>query len=301
MENIWEQLSKDIADKVAAVGESIVVVDGRSGHASSGIVWKPDYVFTASHTIRGEGGLDVAAASGKVSRARLAGRAHASDIALLKLDTPMETTAVLRDTESLRVGEFVVAVARTRRGNIVASSGILGGLMGEYRFGRARIDQFIRPDLTLYPGFSGGALIDSSGKVLGMMTSGLAHRKPMAIPTSTLNRIGNELVARGHTVVPYVGVVMQPVSIPEKIQKSSGVVSSTGLLVMHVEPSSPADNDGVLLGDILVNLDGNGFEAIEDLHDVLIRRGIHQTVPAILLRGGQKVELTVTIGERPVR
>ncbi|HET9219636.1 MAG TPA: S1C family serine protease [Terriglobia bacterium] len=301
MENIWEQLSKDIADKVAAVGESIVVVDGRAGHTSSGIVWKPDYVLTASHAIRGESGLDVASASGKVSRARLAGRAPASDIALLKLDTPLETTAALTESASLRVGEFVVAVARTRRGNIVASSGILGGLMGEWRSGRARIDQFIRPDLTLYPGFSGGALIDSSGKVLGMMTSGLAHRKPMAIPISTLNRIGNELATKGHTVVPYVGVVMQPVSVPEKIQKSSGVATSAGLLVMHVEPSSPADNGGVLVGDILVSLDGQGVEAVEDLHDVLIRRGIHQNVPAILLRGGQKLELTLTIGERPVR
>jgi S1-C subfamily serine protease len=301
MQNIWEQLSKEIADKVAAVGESIVVVDGRSGHTSSGIVWKPDYVLTASHTIRGENELDVASTSGKVARARLAGRAPASDVALLKLDTPMEKPAALRETSSLRVGELVVAVARTRRGNIVASSGILGGLMGEWRSGRARIDQFIRPDLTLYPGFSGGALIDSSGNILGMMTSGLAHRKPMAIPTSTLNRIGNELAARGHTVAPYVGVVMQPVSIPEKIQKNSGVGSSTGLLVMHVEQSSPADSGGVLLGDILVSLDGHGFEAVEDLHDVLIRRGIHQTVPAVLLRGGQKLELTLTIGERPVR
>jgi S1-C subfamily serine protease len=153
MQNIWEQLSKEIADKVAAVGESIVVVDGRSGHTSSGIVWKPDYVLTASHTIRGENELDVASTSGKVARARLAGRAPASDVALLKLDTPMEKPAALRETSSLRVGELVVAVARTRRGNIVASSGILGGLMGEWRSGRARIDQFIRPDLTLYPGF----------------------------------------------------------------------------------------------------------------------------------------------------
>jgi S1-C subfamily serine protease len=70
---------------------------------------------------------------------------------------------------------------------------------------------------------------------------------------------------------------------------------------MHVEQSSPADSGGVLLGDILVSLDGHGFEAVEDLHDVLIRRGIHQTVPAVLLRGGQKLELTLTIGERPVR
>jgi S1-C subfamily serine protease len=94
---------------------------------------------------------------------------------------------------------------------------------------------------------------------------------------------------------------MQPVAIPEKIQKSSGAPASTGLLILHVEASSPADSVGVLLGDILVNLDGQSFEGIEDLHDVLQRRGIGQKVPAVLIRGGQKVELTVTIGERPLR
>jgi serine protease DegQ len=301
MENIWQQLSKDISEKVSMAGESIVAVDGRSGHTSSGIVWRPDHVLTASHTVRGEG-IDVITASGKSLRARLVGRAPAADVAVLKLDVPLDKSpANFSDTASLAVGSLVAAVGRTRRGNIVASAGILSGLMGEWRSGRARIDQFIRPDLTLYPGFSGGALIDSSGKILGMTTSGLLHRKPLTIPASTLNRIGDELVARGHTVHPYIGVVMQPVPIPEKIQRASGVASSAGLLIMHVEPSSPADTGGVLLGDILVNLDGQSFEAVEDLHDVLVRRGIHQSVPAVLVRGGQKVELAITIGERPVR
>jgi S1-C subfamily serine protease len=302
MENIWQQLSKEISDKVASVGESVVVVDGRSGHTSSGIVWRADYAFTASHTIRGEGGIEVLPASGKSVGARLVGRAHGSDIALLKLDAPLQAKpADFGDTASLAVGGLVVAIGRTRRGNIVASSGILSGLMGEWRSGRARIDQFIRPDLTLYPGFSGGMLIDSSGKVLGMTTSGLLQRRPLAIPTSTLQRIGEELIAKGHAASPYVGLVMQPVSIPEKIQKTSGVAASTGLLILHVEASSPADSGGVLLGDILVSLDGQSFEGVEDLHDVLLRQGINQKVSAVLIRGGQKLELALTIGERPLR
>jgi len=301
MENLWQQLSKEISDKVAAAGESIVAVDGRSGHTSSGIVWRPDYILTASHAIRGEGAIEVLSSSGKSVGARLVGRAHASDIALLKLETPLQTKAAdLGDSSSLAVGALVVAVGRTRRGNVVASSGVLSGLMGEWRSGRARIDQFIRPDITLYPGFSGGALIDSSGRILGMTTSGLLHRRPLAIPASTLRRVGEELVTKGHSASPYVGLVMQPVAIPEKIQKSSGAPASTGLLILHVEASSPADSVGVLLGDILVNLDGQSFEGIEDLHDVLQRRGIGQKVPAVLIRGGQKVELTVTIGERPL-
>jgi len=302
METIWQQLSQEISQKVAAVGESIVAVDGRSGHTSSGIVWRPDFIVTASHTIRGEGGIEVLASSGKSVGARLAGRAHASDIALLKLDAALQAkSADFGDTASLAVGALVVAVGRTRRGNIVASSGVLSGLMGEWKSARARIDQFIRPDLTLYPGFSGGALIDNSGRILGMTTSGLLQRRPLAIPASTLRRIGEELIAKGHSAAPYVGLVMQPVAIPEKIQKGSGVTVATGLLILHVESSSPADSGGVLLGDILVSLDGQSFEALDDLHDVLLRKGVNQKVSAVLIRGGQKVELTLTIGERPLR
>jgi S1-C subfamily serine protease len=302
MENIWQQLSKEISEKVASAGQSIVAVDGRSGHTSSGIVWRTDHILTASHTIRGQGAIEVLLFSGKAVGARLVGRAHAADIALLKLEEPLETKpADFGDTASLAVGSLVVAIGRTRRGNIVASSGLVSGLMGEWRAGRARIDQFIRPDLTLYPGFSGGALIDSSGKVLGMTTSGLLHRRPLAIPASTLVRIGEELITKGHSASPYLGLVTQPVSLPEKVQKSSGVAAATGLLILHVEASSPADTAGILLGDILVSLDGQSFEAVEDLHDVLQRRGINQQVTAVLIRGGRKIELTLTIGERPLR
>ena len=302
MENIWQQLSKEISGKIAAAGESVVAVDGRTGHTSRGIVWRTDYVLTASHAIRSEGHVDIITAPGKSQTAKLVGRAHASDLALLKLEARLESKpADFGDAAAFAVGDLVAAVARTRRGNVVASSGILSGLMGEWRSGRARIDQFIRPDITLYPGFSGGAMIDGTGNILGMVTSGLLHRKPLAIPASTLTRIGEELVAKGHVASPYIGVAMQPVAISEKLQKSSGLSASSGLLILHAEQSSPADAAGVLLGDILISLDGHDFESVEDLHDVLLRRGINQKVAAVVIRGGQKVELTLTIGERPVR
>src|SRR5262249_34291454 len=154
-------------------------------------------------------------------------------------------------------GELVVAIARTQRGNVVASSGVLSGLMGEWQIGGARFDRFIRPDLMLYPGFSGGALIGSDGRILGMTSGGLLRTKPITIPAKTLIRVAEELLAKGHTAIPYIGVLMQPVSIPESLQKSSGAALAGGLLVMHVESGGPADSAGLLLGDILVELDGH--------------------------------------------
>src|SRR5689334_5871211 len=162
MPSVWQQLSKEISEGVAQVGRSIVGVDGRGGRTSAGIVWRKDLVLTAVHTIRKEANIGIISGPGKAATARLAGRASGAGVALLKLDQPIEATpAAFGDSAPLAIGELVVAVARTRRGNLVASSGILSGLMGEWQMGGTRIDQFIRPDLMLYPGFSGGALVGS--------------------------------------------------------------------------------------------------------------------------------------------
>jgi len=204
-------------------------------------------------------------------------------------------------TASRSVGELTVAVARTRRGNIVASSGIISGLMGEWQVARTRVDQFIRPDLNLYPGFSGGALVGAGGNVLGLNTSGIFRGKSLTIPSSTLVRIAEEIAAKGHVAQAYIGLLMQPVQIPESLQAKANVIAAAGLLVMHVEAGGPADLSGVLLGDILVDMDGHAFDDLDDLHQVLIGKGAGQEVQAALIRGGQKLQMTIRIGERPLR
>src|SRR5262249_39804824 len=141
-----------------------------------------------------------------------------------------------------------------------------------------RIDQFIRPDLNLYSGFSGGALINPAGSVLGLNTSGLLRGKPLTLPSSTVTRIAEEIASKGHVARPFIGVVMQPVQLPESLQKSAGVVSGSGLLVMHVESGGPADVAGVLLGDLILGADGSQFEDLDDLQKVLVRKGVGQSV-----------------------
>jgi S1-C subfamily serine protease len=302
MQSIWEQLSKEISDRVQEAGRAIVAVDARSGHTSSGLSWGSKLVLTAAHTVRHSSDIRVISRPGHSVRATLAGRALGADIAVLRLDEEIgETFAEFSSTPSLAIGELVLAIGRTRRGNLVASSGILSGLMGEWQIGQTRIDQFIRPDLTLYPGFSGGALIGSNGKILGMTTAGLARGKPLAIPASTLTRLAAEISEKGHVARPYVGLVMQPVQITESMQKTSGVAATSGLLVMHVETGGPADVAGILLGDILIQIDQQMLDDLDDLQEVLRRFGVHQEVKTTLIRGGQRVEFAIKIGERPVR
>jgi S1-C subfamily serine protease len=193
-----------------------------------------------------------------------------------------------------------VAIARTRRGNIVASSGIIGGIMGEWQVGRTRIDQFIRPDLNMYPGFSGSALIGTAGGILGLNTTGLVRGKCITIPSSTLTRIADEILAKGHVVQPYIGLLMYPVQIPDSLQKKANVDSSAGLLVMHVESGGPAELGGALLGDIVLDIDGNPLDDLQQLQKQLGRKRIGTATQANVIRGGERIQLTIQIGERPV-
>ena len=301
MATTWQQFSKEITTIVNEAGKSIVAVDGRSGHASSGIVWRGDYVLTAAHSIRSDSGIRIIPGPEESVQARLVGADRGTDIAVLKLDKDVKAVPVdFGGTSSLSVGDLSIAIARTRRGNIVASAGIISGLMGEWRVRRTRIDQFIRPDLNLYPGFSGGALLGADGTVLGLNTSGLIRGKPITIPSSTLARVAEEIAWKGHVTQPYVGLVMQPVEIPESLQKKAGVTATSGLLVMHVEPGGPADAAGTLLGDILVEMDSRKFDDVEDLQDVLHAKGAGNDVQAALIRGGQKVQITIKVGTRPL-
>src|SRR5437870_2425441 len=304
MGTTWQQFSKEITTIVNEAGKSIVAVDGRSGHTSSGIVWRGDYVLTAAHSIRSDSGIRIIPGpeqSAQPVQARLVGADRGTDVAVLKLDKDVKAVPVdFGGTSALSVGELSLAIARTRRGNIVASAGIISGLMGEWQARRTRIDQFIRPDLNLYPGFSGGALLGADGTVLGLNTSGLLRGKPITIPSSTLARVAEEIAWKGHVTQPYVGLVMQPVQIPESLQKKAGVTATSGLLVMHAEPGGPADDAGTLLGDILVEMDSRTFDDVEDLQDVLHGKGAGNEVQATLIRGGQKVQITIKIGTRPL-
>jgi serine protease DegQ len=303
MGTTWQQFSKEITTIVNEAGKSIVAVDGRSGHTSSGIVWRGDYVLTAAHSIRSDTGIRVISGPEESVQARLVGADRGTDIAVLKVDKDVKAVPVDfgGGTSSLSVGDMTIAIARTRRGNIVASAGIISGLMGEWQVRRTRIDQFIRPDLNLYPGFSGGALLGADSTVLGLNTSGLLRGKPITIPSSTLARVAEEIAWKGHVTQPYVGLVMQPVQIPESLQKKAEVTATSGLLVMHVEPEGPADAAGILLGDILVEMDSRTFDGVEDLQDVLHAKGAGNEVQATVIRGGQKVQITIKVGTRPSR
>jgi S1-C subfamily serine protease len=205
------------------------------------------------------------------------------------------------ETSRLRVGELVLALARTGRGNLVASSGVISGLMGSWRTWRGgEVDQFIRPDLTLYSGFSGGPLVNARGEVIGMNTSGL-HRSGITVPASTISRVAAELLEKGRIERPYLGVAMQAAPLPESLRTKLNLIATEGLLVVHTESEGPAEKAGVLLGDVLLELDGQATADTDDVQRVLRGHKSGEAVPAKLLRGGALVTIHVTLASRPAK
>ena len=291
------------SDELSAAAEhaeqSVVTVFARRRLPSSGISWRKGVVVTAAHTIQREEELSVLIAGNKKVSARLAGRDPGTDLAVLKLDDLEMQVAEFGDPAQLKLANLVLALGRTRGGNLVASAGIIGGLGGELRTWRGgRIDQSIRLDLELYPGFSGGPLVGVDGKILGVNTSGLARGRAITIPVATVNRTVDELLAKGYIARPYLGIAMQPIRIPENAR---GKLKSTGgLMVLHVEMGSPADKAGIVLGDVIVELQGRPALDLGYIRGILASSKIGDNIRTTILRAQQPKELSISLAERTV-
>jgi serine protease Do len=301
-DKIWAAVSNELATTTATAGKSVVAVLGRR-HPSSGILFRPDAIVTASHALRRDDEIAVVTGPGQKLKAQLAGRDAGTDLAVLRLEHSIDAPPVAwSSTSNLRVGELVLALGRTWRGNIAASSGILSGLLpGPWRTWRnGELDQFIRPDVTLYPGFSGGPLIASSGEFLGLNTAGL-HRSGITIPAGTVQRVAAELLEKGAIEHPYLGLGMQPVPLTESLRSKMNLTASDGLLVAHVDAGGPADKAGVLLGDLLLELGGQGLQEIESVQNVLRSAKAGQELETKLIRAGTVTALKIKLEARRER
>jgi S1-C subfamily serine protease len=178
--------------------------------------------------------------------------------------------------------------------------GVISAVAGPWRTWRGGlIDRFVRLDVAAYPGSSGSALVDSQGRLLGMVTSGLSRAAPLAIPISTVERVAAELLARGHITRGYLGVGLQAVPLPPDLASKNGLSAEPGLILLSVEPDGPAAKGGLLLGDILVGLGGSRVRDTDDVQALLESESVGKELAATVIRGGQLSQLKVTVGERP--
>jgi len=298
-----QNLSNDLTKAADSVGPSVVAVHAQHRIPSSGIQWRKDVIVTVNHGIRRSEDISVLLGPKESVPATLAGRDPATDLAILKLsgDAKLSLPEVA-DASDAKLANLVLALGRSWRGNLVASFGIIGGLSGEWRTWRGeKIDQHIRLDLELYPGLSGGPLVNAQGKVVGINTSGVSRGRAVTIPATTVSRVVDELLEKGHIARPYLGLAMQPVAIPESLRSKLKSEGTGGLVIVHVEPSGPADRAGILLGDVLVELQGKSLESLENVQQILSSGKVGDKITATVLRGGSPVEMEVTLHDRPTR
>jgi S1-C subfamily serine protease len=293
MENELVALSNELAAAAEQAGRAVVAVNARPRFASSGVLWRPGVIVTAEHTIRRREEIDVTLPDGRSTSATLAGRDAGTDIAVLKLAEGGEPPVSFGSTETLKPGHVVMAIGRSPDSGVNATMGIMSAVSGPWRSWRGgQIDQYLRLDLTLYPGSSGGAVVDTAGRVLGIATSALSRIAGLAVPVSTVNRVVDELLRTGHVARGYLGLGLHPVSLPD---------GNTGLIVLSAEPDGPAARAGVLIGDILVALAGKAVRDTDDIQIALDGPSVGKPMVARIVRGGQVIEVTITVGERPRR
>ncbi len=292
MANELSDWSSQLAAVVARSAPSVVAVHARPRFSSSGVFWRPGIVVTAAHTIRDEEEIQVTLPDGSNATAFLVGRDPGTEVAVLRVEGVAEFPTPRRATVP-SVGNLLLVVGRSKDSGVNASMGIVSAVSGSWRTWRGgRLDHYIRLDVTLYPGSSGAVAVNVDGEAIGIVTSALSRIAGVAIPAATIDRVVEEIVTRGRVARAYLGVGLQPVELPDH-QK--------GLIVLSVEPGGPAAQAGVLIGDVLVSLNGKSAADTDDVQSVLESHGIGQAVEAGLLRGGVAAKVAITTAERPRR
>jgi serine protease Do len=299
----WDALSDQLAGVAQQLDKSIVCVDGGHRIGCSGILWRPGIVVTASHMLRRTDHIDVIFGDQSRAPASFVGRDPGTDVAVLRLENAsLGTPAQLFEAPKLRLGQLVLALGRSRVGDLAATSGIIARLGAAWQTWRGgKIDRLLRPDVTLYPGQSGSALVDSSAKVLGMNTSALARGAAITVPTATVERVVDEILEHGSVFRPYLGLAMQPVALPKELAGKLKIARESALMVMQVEPDSPSAKAGMMLGDIIVGINAQPAAGIEDIQQALRSAKREDSVELEYARGGQLASTKMKLADRPRR
>lgn len=297
MSNILVELSNSMAAATEKAAASTVSVSARRRMPASGIAFAPDLVLTADHVIEHEEGITVLLANGTEAGAKLAGRDPGSDLAVLRLDKERTTPAEAALKAS--IGQLVLALGRPSPDGIEASLGVVSAMGGPVRTPQGSLDKYIRTDTTPYPGFSGGPLVDAEGKVVGVNTSGFGRGVTLTIPADYAWKVAEQLARNGSVKRGYLGVRSEAVELAEAAQQALKREQASGLLLVSVERKSPAEAGKLIVGDILVGINGQPVPDHDALFAHLTGEAVGKSLPMQVLRGGELKTITVEIGARP--
>ena len=296
MTDVLNQLSAAFADRVGAASPALLRIETER-RPISGILWRPDAIVTSEQMLPNLPSFLLRRAGGTLE-ARVAGRDGGSNVAVLRLSEPLQT-ALPPPAPAPRVGALALVLGADETGGPTARLGMVHATGPAWHSqGGGRIDAMLRLDVRLGAD-EGGPVLDTDGRLLGMSTSG-PRRRTLVIPTATIERVLDPLLTEGRIARGWLGVGMQPVTVPENLRDAAGG-REAGLMVIGIASDSPAARVGLLPGDILLELDGAPMRRGRSLVSLLGPERVGKTASLRLLRAGTAMTVDVTIGARPGR
>jgi len=290
-EQIVKSFSDALVSIVGRVSPSVVQVSSGRGFGT-GVVWDDEgHIVTNNHVLGRSNRIEVSSPDGKTFEASIVGQDRYSDIAVLKIEGHLQSIQ-RGESENLATGQFVLALANPFGDRVSAASGIVTSPKG--RMGGPWSDDQIITDVRLNRGYSGGPLLDANGNMIGMNTAYFANRG-IAIPVGVLTTVVQEIMSKGSIKRAYLGIVSNPLTLPEEVSKEIG--QTEGLIVLSVEQGTPAKKAGVAVGDIIVKVDSKKVESFNDLFRILKSGLIGTEVQLSVLRGEKLSELSITPSE----
>lgn len=288
-------LSSELAGVVEQVGPSVVRVDDGSRLTATGVIWSAEGVIvTTSHGVERDEGLAIEMADGTRHTAALVGRDPDTDLAVLRVAATGLPAAPLAGPEEVKVGHLVLALGRPGNGGLQATIGIISARLDTERNGQ--LGYILHTDAILYPGFSGGALVDMSRQVVGLTNLMYGRGHGVAIGAPVVGQVMETLLAHGTVPRVYLGIRTQLVALPEGLRKKRNLTQEHALLIVQVESGSPAEQGGLMLGDTLLSLNGEAIQDVDQLRRHLRGLQAGQTLALQIVRGGAVRDLNVAAG-----
>jgi S1-C subfamily serine protease len=292
-----EKLSEELSATIERASQSVVLVQGRRFPAS-GVVWKNNFVITTDHSLPRTTEVQIRTASGEMITGVIAGRDPSTDVAIIQTSKDLQPLEI--SEAPVKAGQLALILGRANGGRVLSVLTMISGTDSNYKNWRGgTFDQFIRLDSAPFLGFSGSALLLANGKITGINTSAFSRHFGLTIPGSNIQRLVDRVITKGSIGKPYLGLMMQPVRLPEKFRKEAG--TDIGLLLIGTENGSPAEQAGLTVGDIVVGLNEKTLNSIEELHGFLSSQSIGTDLKITILRGGKIETVQAKVGERPSR
>ncbi len=308
-ESLLDAYSQAVISVVEKVGPAVVSIgvrqkgsDGRPGEgAASGVIFAPDgYILTNNHVVENASGVEVGLTDGDTFRADVVGTDPATDLAIVRAATNGLPIAELGDSDTLRVGQLVIAIGNPFGFQSTVSTGVISALGRAMRSQTGRlIESIIQTDVPLNPGNSGGPLVDSRGRVIGVNTAIIrpAQGISLAIPVKTANWVISEILTHGKVRRAYLGLGAQMRPIRPAAQRQFQLAAPSVLEVVTLEKGGPAAQAGLREGDILLSLEGKSVGSVDDVHRLLADVPAGSHIKLSILRENERMEIEVVTGE----